>query len=251
MQRIFQQFGLAGTAIASLASLLAASPAAALSEQEILEKLDGIPVFLIVNSEGQSLTASIDTEDSSNLEVPIVFIDNDEAQSFLAEAADQGAEIANDANIVVYPLDEVYNRASDRLSDPNSLVYIPSAVSVQQASQILNTQQENAEFQGVPLYAAVNLDSEEYLLTSENRLPMFFSLTDLQNQVTQLIENNPGIEESIGVEVTTFETILGNMIADNEQADQLLQLVEFVPSSETLQYIQSISGEDAPAGGGN
>lgn len=237
MQRFFRQLvstSFMGMAIAGCA-LMAADPALALSEQEILEKLESVPVFLIVNGEGQSLTASVDAE-NSQIEVPIVFLNSTEVEGFLEEAQSEGSAIAEGAQIAILPLDEVYEEASSQLESPDILVYIPSASSVQQASQIAEQ-----EVQGVPLYAAVDLEREQYLLTGDNTLPMFFSLADLQSQVSALIQSNPAIEDSIGVEVTTLETILMNMSADDPEIDQVLELVQFVPSSQTLQYLESLT----------
>lgn len=216
-------------------ALMVSDPALALSEQQILEKLERVPVFLIVNGEGQSLTASVPT-DAEEVEVPIVFLNSVEAENFLERAETEGSEIAANAQIAILPLRDVYAEASTQLDNPNSLVYIPSGNSVQQASQIAEQ-----EIQGVPLYAAVDLERDQYLLTGENTLPMFFSLSDLQSQVSALVESNPDIQDAIGVEVTTLETILGNMAADDPAIDQLLELVQFVPSSQTMQYLQSLS----------
>jgi nickel transport protein len=213
--------------------------ALALSEQEILEKLNGIPVFLVVNDEGQSLTANLDV-DESEVQVPIVFIDSIEAQAFIDRAESEEAEFAGVAQIAILPLSEVYAEASSQSNAANSLVYIPSAASMSQATQIVEQ-----EIQGVPLYAAVNLEQDQYLLTGDNTLPMFFSLQDLQSQVSTLIEGNPEIEDAIGVEVTTFEGVLENMATDDPEVDRLMELIQFVPDSETLEYLQSLSGESA------
>jgi len=206
-----------------------------LTEQQILEKLARVPVFLIVNGEGQSLTASVDTE-AEDVEVPIVFLNSTEAENFLTRAENEGSAIAADAQIAILPLRDVYAEASSQLDSPNFLLYVPSASSVQQASQIAEQ-----EIEGVPLYAAVDLEREKYLLTGENTLPMFFSLADLQSQVSALVESNPEIQDSIGVEVTTLETILGNMAADDPEIDQVLELVQFIPASQTMEYLEELS----------
>jgi len=244
MQRIFRRLastGLIGMAIAGSA-LMISEPALALSEQQILEKLARVPVFLIVNGDGQSLTASVDTTEEEDVEVPIVFLNSTEAENFLTQAETEGSAIAADAQIAILPLRDVYAEASSQLDSPNSLFYDPSASSVHQASQIAEQ-----EIQGVPLYAAVDLEREQYLLTGENTLPMFFSLADLQTQVSALVESNPEIQDAIGVEVTTLETILGNMAADDPEIDQVLELVQFVPASQTMQYLESLTDEAAPA----
>jgi nickel transport protein len=243
MQGIHQKIasiGLAGIAAATCL-LTAPNSALALTEQQILQKLNGIPVFLIVNDEGQSLTASV-TNDEQEFQVPIVFINSAEAEEFIANAENEQTALTGDAQIAILPLSEVYAEANQQLEGAESLVYIPSAESVNQAAQIVDQ-----EVQGVPLYAAVDLENDRYLLTGDNTLPMFFSLQDLQSQVSNLVASNPEIEDSIGVEVTTFETILGNMAADNPDVDQVMELIQFVPSSQTLQYLQNLSEQAAPA----
>ena len=237
MQGIFSRLastGLTGMAIVG-GALMAPDPALALSEQEILGKLESIPVFLIVNGDGQSLTASVG-EAEDPIQVPLVFIDSIEAENFLTAAAEENSPIVEGAQLAVLPLNQVYSEASSQLDSPDSLVYVPSVQSVQQAAAIAQQ-----EFEGVPLYAAVDLDQGQYLLTSDNTLPMFFSLEDLQSQVSDLLETNPAMGESIGVEVTTFEGILRNMAANDADLDTFLELVQFVPSSETLEYLDSLA----------
>jgi hypothetical protein len=242
MQGIYHKLtsiGLVGLTATSFA-LVAPNVALALTEQQILEKLDGIPVFLIVNEEGQSLTASVNSQDQER-QVPIVFINSTEAQQFIERAETEQSVLAGGAQIAILPLSDVYAEATDQLESSRSLVYIPSAESVSQATQIVE-----GEIQGVPLYTAVDLEQDRYLLTSENTLPMFFSLGDLRSQLSALIENNPDVEDSIGVEVTTFETVLNNMETNDPEVNQVMELIQFVPSSETLQYLESLS-EDATA----
>ncbi|MEM9001971.1 MAG: Tic22 family protein [Cyanobacteria bacterium P01_F01_bin.86] len=229
------------TSVAVSVALMLPQSALALTEQQILEKLGSVPVFLIVNGEGQSLTASVN-EAEAEVQVPIVFINSTEAERFLDQAEAEQAEFAGDANIAVLPLSEIYTEASTQLSGPNSLVYIPSTESVDQASDIVNT-----EVQGVPLFAAVNLENDQYLLTGNNTLPMFFSLQDLESQLSPLFEDNPDLENNIEIDVVSFEAILGNMSTNDPDLNQLLELIQFVPSSQTLQYIQSLSGNSGEA----
>lgn len=229
--------GLLSIAASGLGGLLPTG-ALALTEEQILDKLVGVPVFLIVNGEGQSLTASVSTD--SNVQVPIVFIDSAEAQAFIEQAEESEAEFAGDARIAVLPLSDVYAEASEQLEDGGNLVYIPSSESISTVSQLLDR-----EIDGVPLFAAIDLDNEQYLLTQNNQLPMFFSLRDLQSQVATLIEADPELEESIGVEVISFELILANMSSEDPELNEFLELIQFIPSSQTLRAIQSRSPADS------
>ncbi|MDB9526677.1 hypothetical protein PN498_11805 [Oscillatoria sp. CS-180] len=241
--KIYRQLTSVGLASVATATsvLLAPGSAFALSEQEILEKLDRIPVFLVVDDAGQPLTVSLETEEEA-VPSPVVFIDSTEAEAFVEEAESGEAEFTDDVQIAILSLSDVYAEANAQLDSADSLVYIPSAQSLYLASEI-----SNQEIQGVPLYAAVDLERNQYLLTGENTLPMFFSLQDLRSQVQSLVAVNPDIEDSIGVEVTTFETVLSSMAADDPESDPLMELVEFIPSSQTLEYVRSLA-ESAPDG---
>jgi nickel transport protein len=237
MRRLFQVLATVGFSNVTLVGLSAALPevALALSQQAIVEKLTPVPVFLIVNGEGISLTASA-TLDGQTIEVPLVFVSPNEAQSYIQEAASQRPEFAEEARIAVTPLGEVYAQAATQLNNPNAVVYIPSAISMAQASEITNQ-----EIIGVPLYAAVDLQSGTYLFTSENEVPIFFSLEDLRGQLTTLLTENPSLEEVIGVEVTSLENVLLNMATDDPALNQLMETVEFVPASRTLEFVRSLS----------
>jgi len=239
--RTLTTFSLATVAVSGLV-MAPQDSALALSEQEILEKLSTVPVFLIVNEEGQSLTASVNN-DEADVQVPVVFLNADEAQAFLDRAETEQAEFSGDARIAVLPLSDVYAEASEQLDGPNSLVYIPSSESVSQANQIAER-----EVQGVPLFAAIDIERDQYLLTGNNVLPMFFSLRDLQSQISPLVESNPELENSIGIEVVTLEALLSNMNSDDPDINQLLELIQFVPSSELIQRLQPAEGT---SGGGN
>lgn len=244
MQEIFRKLASVGlTAIATAGSVLLASGSAfALSNQEIIEKLGNIPVFLVIDAEGQPLTVSVTDAEEQTVPAPIVFIDSVEAQAFIEDAEETEAEFADDIQLAVLPLSDVYEEAASQLnSGADSLVYIPSAQSLYLANEIARE-----EIQGVPLYAAVDLERNQYLLTGDNTLPMFFSLQDLRSRVQSLVAVNPEIEDAIGVQVTTFETILSDMATEDPDNDALMELVEFIPSSQTVEYVRSLSNSAAP-----
>jgi ABC-type glycerol-3-phosphate transport system substrate-binding protein len=82
-------------------SLFVPAPAEALTDEEIVSKLQQVPVFLILNSDGQPLTATAEQVSESNqqgeeIKVPVVFLDGETAEDFLANARteDQSAQIA-------------------------------------------------------------------------------------------------------------------------------------------------------------
>ncbi|MDA0267123.1 MAG: hypothetical protein O2890_08080 [Cyanobacteria bacterium] len=242
MKSIFRRIatlGLAGGALLGISAI--ASPGAwALSEAEIVAKLEGIPVFVIVDEEGRSLTANVATTADTEVSVPVVFIHGSDAETFLSSAQAEEAAFAEGAQIALLSLGSLYEEASDQL-DSASLVYVATPQEVAAASSIAQLG-ENETFSGVPLFAAVNLENGQYLLYADDTLPVFFSLADLQAQVGPYVEANPEIQDTIGVEVLTLEGLLEGMESNNPELDQLLELVRFVPSSTTINYLQGGSG---------
>lgn len=212
----------------------------ALSEDEIVEKLAAIPVFVIVDDEGRSLTANVTTEADTEVSVPVVFLHGFDAETFLSSAQAEEAAFAEGAQIALLSLGSLYEEASDQLDTSASLVYVATPQEVAAASSIAQLE-ENETFRGVPLFAAVNLENGQYLLYADDTLPVFFSLADLQAQVGPYVEANPELQETIGVEVLTLEGLLQGMESDDPDLDQLLELVQFIPSSTTINYLQGES----------
>jgi hypothetical protein len=225
-----------GVVWSAVIGAIAAVPkvAFALTNEEIVQKLSSVPVFVIVDSEGRSLTASIETG-STEVQVPVVFIDGGDAQSFLDGPTGQSAGLAAGAQVGVVSLGDVYEEAQDQLTDDSGIVYIPAQEAVAAAAAIAQTN----NIQGVPLFAAVNVDSGQYLLYGDNTLPVFFSLEDLRAQIDLYIAANPTLRSSIGVEVVTLEGLIQSMEQSNPELDEFLELIRLVPSSETVRFLQS------------
>ena len=201
--------------------------ALALSEEEIIQKLFFVPVFMIVDGEGQSLTASVESDDGDEVTAPIVFVSGNSAEGFLAEATTEGAPFAADGGVELQLLGPLYFNAQ---AQDQSLAYIPTAQSVAAASSIAS----GTDIAGVPLFAAVNLQNGQYLLTSEQILPVYFSFADLQRNLAPLVEQNPDLQSIIGVEVLTLEGLLEGMESNNAELDQLLELVRLIPDSAAV-----------------
>jgi nickel transport protein len=225
----------------TLLGVTAVQPQAAwaLSDEEIIEKLSSVPVFMIVDEEGRSLTASVETAESGQSSAPIVFISGNAAEAFLEQEAD--AVLAEEGQVAILSLGALYQEAG--VQSNQSLVYIPTSAALEAANSIAN----GTAINGVPLFAAVNLENGQYLITSEQTLPVYFSFADLQRNIAPLVEQNPELQDVIGVEVLTLEGLIRGMESDNPELDRLLELVLLIPDSTSVQYLQDLSGDNPPA----
>lgn len=230
------KLGLLGAAISGLIAL-SNTAAWALTEQQILDKLTEVPVFRIVDEAGNPLPTTTEVEGQEEaVQLNIVFIDVVEAQAYVEQQETEQAGFADSVTIEVVRLSDVYEETAGQPEETNSVVYVPSSQAVNAVSQF--TEQT---FRGVPLFAALDLESERFLPNSNNQLPMFFSLQDLRSQLATLFEENPDLRESIGFEVIPLEVVLAQMNANDPELDQFLELIEFIPSSRTLQTIRSLA----------
>lgn len=213
--------------------------ALALSSEAIAEKLAPVPVFMILDQDGRSLTANVETENNGEVSVPIVFISVTAAESFLAEARAENAPIGEAGQVAILSLGALYQEATTQLSSGQGLAYIPASESVAAAEAIANGQ----DFRGVPLFAAVNLETNQYLFTTEGVLPVYFSIADLQATLAPLLESNPELQDVIGVEVLTLEGLIAGMESNDRELDQLLERVRLIPDSTTVDYLRQGSQE--------
>lgn len=243
MKTLFRSLSVGALTALSLAGLgaFASLPAAALTEEQIIGKLEQVPVFLILNSDGQPLTASATGENEAEVKVPVVFLDNETAETFLSRAQEEDAE----AGLALIDLGTLFQETQSP-EGPAPLMYFPEEDELAAAATI------QADFRGVPLFFARRGEDGPYLtLTLDNgeaSLPMFFSRSDLQVLLDRYTEENPGEATAIAVEVMSLEWLLAAMSSNddpdlNEQLDQ----VRLFPSSEVLQYLQSLQEAAPPA----
>lgn len=234
MKKLFRSFSLTGLATLALAGvgLLAPLSAEALTEQQIVSKLEQVPVFLILNSEGQPLTASASAEDQE-VKVPVVFLDNDTAQEFLARAQEEDAN----AEVALIDLGTLFQEIQTPDQGAAPVMYFPEEDELAAASSV------QSDFRGVPLFFARRGADGPYLTITqdgESSLPMFFSRDDLQALLNRYTQENPGEASAITVEVLSLEWLLAAMASnDDQQLSEQLSRIRLFPSSEVIEYLRS------------
>ncbi len=226
-------------------SLFTPGMAWALSEEAIVEKLQQVPVFIILNSEGQPLTAAASTADAEEVKVPVVFIDGETAETFLAQAQteDESAQVA------LVDLGTLYQETILSEEGTTPLLYFPMDEELAVANEL------QSDFRGVPLFIARQGTDGPYLTINQDgeaSLPMFFSREDLQTLLDRYAETNGDAVDDISVQVLSLEWLLNTMSEnDDPELDAQLEQIRLFPSTEVLDYIRSQQGGgDAPAESG-
>ncbi|AFY39121.1 hypothetical protein Lepto7376_2869 [[Leptolyngbya] sp. PCC 7376] len=171
--RFGRQMLFAGAAIAGTTIGLSL-PAAALPEEMILQKLEAVPMYMLITDDGQPIFASVqDGENGESTGITGVFVSpsdaenlviarREEAKQLLAEeqakpqqdvaliaALEDQSALWEEANILPIGLDRIYEFAQSEDADNLSFQFFPTLKQVQNASEVL---EDGQTFPGVPLF---------------------------------------------------------------------------------------------------
>lgn len=221
-------------------SLFAAMPALALTDEEILQRLEPVPVFTIADTEGNPLV--IPTGEEGNIEVAGVFISQDDAQSFIdTTLRSSNPELAADVQVILISLAEVYklaleSRANDELF---GFTFIPIQEEVASAISLLQRSGQTVEgFDGVPIFYARSTSEDGGYLTIEREerqiIPMYFEQEVLQQIVDTLKQRRPEMADTLVIEVTNLETLIQTF---QQSDDPGLNQIQLIPPRESLEYV--------------
>ncbi|MFW6357797.1 MAG: Tic22 family protein [Chroococcales cyanobacterium] len=212
----------------------------ALPEQQIIQKLDSIPVFTVTNGQGAPLVASTDENQGR---VAGVFISQSDAQQFLTKLRSENPELGNQVQVTPVSLGEIYKLENGNNGAANGLdfAFVPKQQQVQSAQTIWSSQRQQndpAQFAGVPLFVARS--GGGYLTLQQNNeqiIPFFFDQQQVQQMVERFKQQQPNMASDVTIEVVPLEGMIATLQNSN---DQQLTKVVLVPSQETIQFIQSL-----------
>lgn len=263
--RLGRQVLLVGAAIAGSTLGLGTLPALALPEAEVIEKLQPIPMYMLINDAGQPIFASIENQEGEEAAVTGIFVSpsdaenlvvsrREEAKNILAEeqakanadpatiaALTEQLNLWQEANILPIGLDQIYQFAQSETAENLSFKFFPTVQQLNAASQVI----EGKTFPGVPLFflSMQSVDAQGKTVTSfptletGGKIPVFFEVEPILNQIEEF-----GDEESLSINVMALEVFLAKLL-DNDlpQGEQdFLSEMTLIPSKESSQLIQSI-----------
>ncbi|MGB3536282.1 MAG: Tic22 family protein [Microcoleaceae cyanobacterium] len=220
-------------------SLLGTSPAVALTEAEILEKLNSVPVFTVTDPNGAPLVATVPQEGSDASSVAGVFISRQDALNFVNNLKQNNPDLASAVQVTPVSLGEVYQMSLKARNNPSELqfAYVPVEQQVNSAKALLNTE----DFQGVPLFIArQNTEDGGYLTIQQGGnqiIPTFFNKEDLQGMLENFQDDQPDLISAVEIEVVSLEALLQALQTDGEDS-QFLNRIVLIPPRETVEFLK-------------
>jgi hypothetical protein len=210
--------------------------ALALPKDQVLGKLNPVPVFTVADAQGAPLIAT----GQDNAKVAGVFISQKDAQAFIDKLKKENPDLGSKVQVVPVSLGEVYQLEEQNQGKKDGLnfAYVPVASEVEEAKKIL--EQNKQKYQGgVPLFVAKGGDNQGYLtIQKDNKevIPFFFDKAQADQMIARFKEQKPDLAGSIKIDVVILEGVI-TALAKND--DELLTKIVLWPTEETIEFIRS------------
>jgi nickel transport protein len=230
--------------------------ALALPEQQVMEKLQPVPVFTVTDPQGAPLVATIPNGQNKPQSVAGVFISQKDAQAFIQRLQKEKPDVAKNVQVVPVSLAQIYKLKQENQSKPDGLnfAFIPAQQQVQSAQTIVSQSgKQGQQFQGTPLFVARGGKENGYLTVQEGNksvIPFFFDKEQLQAMIDRFKQQKPDLASTVKVEAVPLEGVIYTLQTSNNQE---LNSIMIVPSQEAIAYLRTLqaapSGQNAPQGG--
>jgi hypothetical protein len=225
----------------------------ALSQEQIKEKLDSVPVYLITNDKGLPLSRALPNNQQPGGSVTGVYMSRQEAQNFIKELQNtqgrnpQMQEVLKNLQVTAVPLGVIYQQLQQTQNQPERLLFAfkPVEREIKGAMELLRRGgQQVQQFNSVPIFAVRFSPNEGYVpiqlaSDSEQLIPLFLSKQDAQNLLNQVKPKFPKAD----IQVIDIDGVIKTM---EDKNDPWLNQVVLVPSQESREYIQTLPTQNRP-----
>ncbi len=227
-----KQFFRRSLTLGLFASVLGATPLAlAIPDAQIIQKLEGVPVFTLTDQTGSPLAERGATKGTA---IRVYFSPKD-AQAAAQKLRRSKPEVLKQLQVRPVSLSEIYKlQASKKVN----VVFVPLSSQVAAAGNVTNSL-SNPKVEGVPLFLGLAGKQPGYLTINQNKkqvIPLFFDREQLEPYMEAFKKKNPGLAASTGIQVLTLEKFLGTLRSNN---NPLYDKVVIIPSTAAQEVLQN------------
>jgi Tic22-like family len=236
--------GLVGSAV------LAVQPTHALTDNQIIEKLQGIPVIALTDKSGAPLVAPLNDKQKGLFTE--VYLGQKEVNATLQRLKTTNPTVAKQLQIRVVTLGDVYKSQVTGSGDKKlNVLIVPSDVQVKSAISILkkNNPTKAQQFSGVPLFVGIAGKPKGYVSINSVQekkriIPIFFDKEQLQAVLDKFKKDQPALAPTTEIQVISLDSLLTQMRAKNEPFYGQIVLAR---SREMAEYVAIPAGRAKPA----
>lgn len=212
-----------------LTALIFPFKAVALPEREVVAKLQNVPLFGLVNPQGQLNS--------------YLFVNPQQVLNLYAQLQNNDPQRANNLEVKPVALSEVYQRLQTLQNQNQELpqLIVPDQNSLDQATNLMRANGQSVNDPrtiGIPLFVpTIGTGTEErWLIVSDRNsnksyIPFYFAKNEADQVVAMYKQNNPNLTESVQVRVYALGYVVGLLLGGNNEA---VQMMEIIPSQEQV-----------------
>ncbi len=231
-------------------------PAYAMTEAQVLERLNGIPVFAITDDKGAPLLGAIPQQPNRPQEakqILLFFLSPDDAQNLLNQLKTSNPQVASKAKVSILSMNQAYQAIKANKDKTVAFEFVPSKASLESARAIVKAQgKTDKDVPPVPVFFATSgTGNQQGLLTIEadgkQTVPFFFDQRDLQSLLDRAKQQQPNLAKDAKIQVTSLFVVLDNMIAKDNKKNPEAERFQFVPSRTAFEYVMRNNPSSRPA----
>ncbi len=249
--RLGATLGLVGSTLLG-SSFLGNLEALALPAEQVIQKLQTIPVFTVTDAKGSPLVRSIKNAQNKDVSVAGIFISQGDAQGFVEQLKKNNPALGKSVQVSPVSLGEVYKLGQANQNKPDGLnfAFVPKQQQVQFAVNLLRKSgQQVDKFDGVPLFVAKAGKDKGYLTVQQGNqqvIPFFFEQEQLQGMVARFKNQKPELASTVEVQVVNLQGLI-QALRDSNKPE--INSIVLVPANESMQFLQKASSapRQAPA----
>jgi nickel transport protein len=226
--------------------------AVALPQDQVVKKLQEVPVFTLTNPKGEFVVLSRNNQSKTVSQVGF-FISKQDAQKFLDNRLKkENPQLASTLQVRPLSLADYYKIVLEGKKKSDSVIYtlVPTQQQVASATSMLNASGKKVEqFNGIPLFVPKFKKDNSYLTIplangNERYIPFFF---EKEQAVALLDEFKKAVpKEAENTEIQVVD-LYGVMEALNTSNDPSINKIVLYPSRESINFIRSLAPNQAPA----
>lgn len=256
MRAFHKLVGLA-LALTVLATTLNGQPVAALTEDQVVQKLSNVPVFMITDPKGNPLIVNVKDKAQKDVPLLLLFMDQKRAQDTYTNIKKDNSAV-KDAQIIVISLGLAFKAIREEAKKKDNKLnfeFLTDSKTLSYALTLFKKVDAKAtSFPGIPVFYAMGSDGKgkakgyvTFEKDGKQLIPFYFSQSDIEQNINDLKKTKPDLAKLMSIEVAPLESVITAMLEGKN--DSQLQTLTFVPSLAAAQYAQTLqkSGKVPPS----
>ena len=213
-----------------------------LPETEIVNKLENVPTFSIVDREGKPVPLKLSPKNATANSDPaqaFVFINPQDATNMLQSLTQKQPELNNNLSVVPVSLSQVYEimrEAQQKKAQRPPLEIIPIISEVRSARDLKTASGENAEQIGVPLFYASVGEGKDYMIRQDvnnnSYIPLYWTKKEVEEDIEAYKQSSPEAQsQTIEIKTIPLSQFIQTLVENDNDTVRAMQIV---PSTEQI-----------------